>query len=361
MPVEFLPSPSTVIEVRTPARLHLGMLSFGVPGVRSFGGVGMMVDRPGFQIRLRLANRLEGRGPQAERAVKFARTCLDAWQMGPVGCAVEVVSAPPSHAGLGSGTQLGLAVAAGIRHLFSQPAAPSAGVASDPEALDPTEHDWLFDIRDVMSLARVVGRGRRSCVGVYGFSRGGLIIEAGRMLPAAGAAEDDATRMFSPMIARARLPAAWRCVVIVGRESAGLSGDAERAAFQRMLPVPPDVTAELSRIALIELLPAAVEGRFVEFAAAVRRYGEVAGQPFAEESARLPHAAATAQLLELLSEVGAPGCAQSSWGPAVMACLPSLEAAGSLVEILDRLGLAKHHEIVIARFDSQGAVLRQVE
>jgi hypothetical protein len=31
------------------------------------------------------------------------------------------------------------------------------------------------------------------------------------------------------------------------------------------------------------------------------------------------------------------------------------------VELLDRLGLAKHHDIVIARFDSQGAVLRQIE
>ena len=361
MPVDFLPSPSTVIEVRTPARLHLGMLSFGVPGTRSYGGVGVMVDRPGVQLRLRLANRLEGRGPQAERAVKFARACIETWGMGQVGCSLEVLAAPPSHAGLGSGTQLGLAVAAGIRHLFSEPPGDAGDEAAGPESLDATEHDWLFDIRDVMDLARVVGRGRRSCVGVYGFSRGGLIVEAGRIVDETSGTEEEQKRSFSPMIARARLPAAWRCVVIVGRESAGLSGDAEREAFKRIPPVPAEVTAELSRIALVELLPAAVEGRFGEFAAAVRRYGTVAGQPFAAESARLPHAAATAHLLELLAEVGAPGSAQSSWGPAVMACVPSLEAAGNLVEILDRLGLAKHHDIINARFDSKGAVLRQLE
>ena len=161
MPVDFLPSPSTVIEVRTPARLHLGMLSFGVPGTRSYGGVGVMVDRPGVQLRLRLANRLEGRGPQAERAVKFARACIETWGMGQVGCSLEVLAAPPSHAGLGSGTQLGLAVAAGIRHLFSEPPGDAGDEAAGPESLDATEHDWLFDIRDVMDLARVVGRGRR--------------------------------------------------------------------------------------------------------------------------------------------------------------------------------------------------------
>jgi hypothetical protein len=30
-------------------------------------------------------------------------------------------------------------------------------------------------------------------------------------------------------------------------------------------------------------------------------------------------------------------------------------------EALDRLGLARHHDVVIARFDSQGAVLREIE
>jgi predicted sugar kinase len=108
-------------------------------------------------------------------------------------------------------------------------------------------------------------------------------------------------------------------------------------------------------------LPAAVEGKFAEFAAAVRRYGELAGQPFAAESQQLPHAPATAKLLELLGELGIVGAAQSSWGPTVMACCPSLEAAGDLAEALDRLGLARHHDVVIARFDSQGAVLREVE
>lgn len=356
MPVDYLPSPSTIIEVRTPARLHLGMLSFGVPGARSYGGVGVMVDRPGVQLRLRLANRLEGRGPQAERAVQFARACLEAWDMGGIGCNLEVVAAPPSHAGLGSGTQLGLAVAAGIRHLFTEPAGEDDAGSAGPEALDATEHDWLFDIRDVMDLARVVGRGRRSCVGVYGFSRGGLIVEAGRTVAEADG-DDNASRSFSPMIARARLPAAWRCVVIVGRESAGLSGDAERSAFKRLPPVPAEITAELSRIALLELLPAAVEGRFQEFSTAVRRYGEVAGQPFAEESARLPHAAATANLLELLSEVGAPGCAQSSWGPAVMACCESAAAAEELVGQLIGRGLAADYDMIVTRFDRQGAVL----
>jgi predicted sugar kinase len=357
--------PMTTVEVRTPARLHLGMLSFGVPGARSYGGVGVMVDRPGVQIRLRKHGRLEARGPQAARAIDFARGCIRAWNLGDVGCSIDVLAVPRGHAGLGSGTQLGLAVAAGMRQLYrGEPPVdelPRAPAHPQQPDVEPVDHDMLFDTRDAIDLARAVGRGRRSCVGVYGFSRGGLIVEAGRPLPAAGAGEDDSDRGFSPMVARVRLPSAWRCVVIVGRDAVGLEGDAERAAFQTLPPVPREVSAELARIALLELLPAAVEGRFGEFATAVGEYGRLAGVPFATESRRLPHAAATETLLELLRELGVGGCAQSSWGPAVMACCESLAAAADLVDRLDQLGLAEHHDIVIARFDTQGASLRIVD
>ena len=357
------PPITQAVEIRAPARLHLGMMSFGHREARSFGGVGVMLDRPPLQVRLRRAGRLEARGLHAERALGYAKACVDTWRLGDVGCAIEVVTAPAAHVGLGMGTQLGLAVAAGMRHLFALGAeahAPPAAPHPVQEELQPTEHDWLFDTRDSLDLARVVGRGRRSCVGVYGFSRGGLIVEAGRMIRDEGD-DDDVTRSFSPMVARVRLPQSWRCVLLVARDSAGISGEAEREAFARLPPVPREITAELARLALLELLPAAVEGKFIEFAVAVRNYGMLAGKPFETEAGKLPHAKATADLIELLSELGAPGCTQSSWGPAVMAVCESLDRAGTLVDRLESLGLGRHHDMVITKFDSQGAVLRVIE
>lgn len=360
-----MPAPSAsrqplTVEVRTPARVHLGMLSFGQPEGRSFGGVGVMLDRPGVHLRMRPAARYEGRGLHAERALQFARACAERWRLGDQPVAVEMVSAPRAHVGLGSGTQLGLAVAAAVRYLADaeRPTAP-AGPAH-PVELPPlsSDHERSFDLPEALEFARASGRGHRSCVGVYGFSRGGLIIEAGRRVDDATAPPD--RRVFSPMVARARLPAAWRCVVILGRDAVGLHGEAERAAFETLPPVPRELSAELARIALMELLPAAVEGRFAEFAAAVRRYGALAGEPFAQESQQLPHAVATETLLELLTELGATGCAQSSWGPAVIACCESLEAAAELVDKLEHLHLTDHHDIVIGRFDTQGAVLREL-
>lgn len=345
--------PVRTVEVRAPARLHLGMLSFGDPAVRSFGGVGVMVDRPHVHVRVRRGEQFLGRGPLAERAVQFARDAAAAWGLDArSGCEIDVLATPRAHAGLGSGTQLALAVAAGVRELYlAHPAGEHPGIG-------PTDDDRLFEAADVLDFARVVGRGRRSCIGIHGFSRGGLIVEAGRFVPAPAPAGEAGV---SPMVARVRLPSAWRCVVIVQRDSIGLYGEAEKRAFDALAPVPRELTAELARVALMEIVPAAVEARFADFSRAVRRYGELAGRPFADASAQLPHAASTAHLIELLDELGFHGVAQSSWGPAVMACCESLEAAGLLVERFEALKLLPQYEPVVARFDSQGAVLRVVE
>lgn len=347
--------PPRTVEVRAPARLHLGMLSFGNPEVRSFGGVGVMVDRPSVQVRLRRAEAFLGRGPLAERAVAFAREAATAWALPEkAACEIDVIATPRSHVGLGSGTQLALAVAAGMHQLYRASSA-SANAAPAEGAID---EERSFETADALEFARAVGRGRRSCVGIHGFSRGGLIVEAGRFVPPRVPAEDGE---FSPLVARVRLPSTWRCVVIVQRDSIGLHGEPEKQAFQELAPVPREIAAELSRIALMEILPAAVEGRFAAFSDAVRCYGELAGRPFAPASERLPHANSTAQLIELLDELGIRGVAQSSWGPAVMACCESLDAAGLLVERFDALKLLKQYEPVIARFDAQGATLRVLE
>ena len=307
-----------------------------------------------------MAAQLVARGPLAERTIEFAKRAARAWNLTEkAACAIEVLATPRAHVGLGSGTQMALAVAAGMRRLFIS--ADGASAEEHGSEIHPTDNEWLFDTPDALDLAKAVGRGRRSCVGVYGFSRGGLIIEAGRFVAASpvdsGLAD---THDISPMVARVKLPSLWRCVVIVQRDSIGLHGEAEKAAFATLPPVPVEISAELARLALMQLLPAAVEENFVEFCDAVFRYGELAGKPFEQESARLPHAVSTAQLIELLGELGIRGCAQSSWGPAVMACCESLEAAGELIEKFASLGLAQQYEMIIARFDTQGAVLRDI-
>ena len=334
-------APPSAVEVRTPARFHLGMFSFGDPLTRSFGGTGLMLDEPGIVVRVRPAAAFAGRGPHGQRAAECARHCAAAWGLSrDVAFEVEVVAAPRAHVGLGSGTQLALAVAAAIEGL----------------AVRPADRERSFAPREALALARAAGRGRRSSVGAYGFAAGGLLVEAGRL----GADKVAAPLEASPLVARAELPPAWRGVLIVEHAAEGFHGEAERQAFLTLPPVDRGVTAELARIALLELVPAALEGGFGAFAAAFGAYGRLAGVPFARASSSLPFHRSIERLIGRLAALGVRGAAQSSWGPAVLACAASQGEAEGVAAALAAEGLRSTHDIAVVGFNGSGARLRPI-
>ena len=103
--------------VRTPSRLHFGLLGWGPGSHRQFGGLGLMVRRPGIEIVVEPARSLSVKGPRAERAESVFESIqnllreLDSshelrWQ--------SESATPREHIGLGVGTQLSLAVAAAV-------------------------------------------------------------------------------------------------------------------------------------------------------------------------------------------------------------------------------------------------------
>jgi beta-ribofuranosylaminobenzene 5'-phosphate synthase len=291
------------------------MLSFGQSGVRQFGGVGLMIAEPGIRLRITPADRIECSGPLAERAEQFARRVLETlrgtarreqWHWD--GCRIEIELAPREHIGLGTGTQLGLAVAAGISTLAGSP------------PLSPDE------------LASLAGRGERSSIGTHGFAVGGLLVEAGKYA-AAERSElgGDGTRSvpatLSPLVARVELPADWRFLLLMPKTASGLFGKEEREAFARIPPVPVAVTEALSREALLNLLPAAIESNFAEFSRSLYRYGRIAGECFASQQHGAFLNRRTAELVETIRALGGEGVGQSSWGPTLFVAVPD-QAAG---------------------------------
>jgi len=134
-----------MITVQTASRLHFGLLSFP-PGptlpnhlgqetvpARCFGGVGLMVQSPGLALRIWPAKDMSARGPSAERALFFARSFFDWWRtdhddnsrtirgVAPAPQDIIVEQCAPEHVGLGTGTQLALAVARGLSEAWKLP------------------------------------------------------------------------------------------------------------------------------------------------------------------------------------------------------------------------------------------------
>jgi beta-ribofuranosylaminobenzene 5'-phosphate synthase len=325
------------VHIQAPSRLHFGMFSIRPIDGRRFGGVGAMVGLPGLSMTLRRSERLEATGPLAARAILAAR---QAWAADPrrfstpePPCRIEILTAPPEHVGLGTGTQLSMAVAAGIHAL-----------GNDRETRLPAASEPL----DAPRLARLVGRGERSAIGLYGFLHGGLLLDGGK-------ADGEE---ISPLAGRVALPEAWRFVLVCPEGGRGLSGPEERQAFAGLPPVPPQRCRWLLREAKEVLLPAAAEGRFDEFSESLYQFGYNAGLSFAAFQGGPFAGPRLAALVDRIRALGVRGVGQSSWGPTIFALLPDHSAAEEFVATLRCQPSTDDLAILIAPPANGGATIR---
>lgn len=281
--------------VEAAARLHFGVLDLRGALGRSFGGIGAAAPAPTLLLSATRGAALETAGVDAERAAEFARLFLDTHGIRG-GARIEVRRALPAHSGLGSGTQLALAVARALAELY--------GVAADAP-----------------SLARAVGRARRSAIGTWTFQVGGFVLEGGRRPGRDGA---------GPLLSNLPFPASWRCVVALPDGARGISGDAEAAAFAAL---PPPAERDVERVAhlvLMGILPSLAEADLASFGAALSEVQEITGRWFAPVQGGAFAAGASAALVGRLVEWGAAGVGQSSWGPAVYGIVEGSEAGARL-------------------------------
>lgn len=285
--------------VEAPARLHFGVLDLLGARGRWFGGIGAAAPGPTLLVSAVAAETLEVEGEDATRAGEYAQRFMRYHGLRR-GARVRVHRSLPQHSGLGSGTQLALAVARAIAALRDVSA-------------------------DVSDLARAVGRARRSAVGTWAFAGGGLVVEGGRRQ------DHDSC---GPLLARIPFPASWRCVVAVPEAAAGVSGGDEEAAFDT-LPTPSETDVErVAHLVLMVLMPAVVEADIHAFGSALTQIQEVTGRWFASVQGGTFAPGASAALVGRMRESGALGVGQSSWGPAVYGVVDGAAAGARLVECL---------------------------
>jgi beta-RFAP synthase len=300
--------------VTAPSRLHFGLFHVptagfdrwpglgGDPGlpVRAFGGVGLVIESPGVVVTVRPADSWQFEGMSASRAQTFAHrfvTSLPEDDRRTFQVLVE--RCPAEHTGLGVGTQLALAVGKAL--------AVEAGL---PELSG-------------VEIARRVGRGERSAIGVHGFDRGELVVEGGKR----------AGEAVSPVLARLELPTAWRVVMFTPGTRDHWHGGRERQAFADAAAEvqPGSRTEALCRIALLGMLPAAAAGDLDAFGDAVYEFNRRAGEPFAAAQHGPYASPELAELVRKLRLLGVRGVGQSSWGPTVFAVVGSQDNAARVV------------------------------
>lgn len=280
------PAPGTQagVLVEAPARLHLGFLDLHGGLGRRFGSLGLTID--GFATRLRVerSDGLSAEGPGASRALELAQTYAAARGL-EHGLRIRIEEEIPRHAGLGSGTQLALAVGTALERL-----------------LGPTAGGTAWDSR---AIAQVLDRGQRSGIGIGAFDGGGFIVDCGR-----GDLSD-----APPVAIRLPFPADWRLLLLLDQGAQGLHGEREARAFAELPEFPEATAGHLCRLLLMQLVPGLLEGRLAPVADAIGQIQRAIGSHFAPAQGGVFASPAVAAALGWAAEQGFVGSGQSSWGP----------------------------------------------
>jgi len=346
-----------MITIRTNSRLHFGLLSLAPEGsswgtrsagailpARSFGGVGLMVEQPGMELTLAAADSWSASCTQAgclaERALSLAqdvaarfqraesistlKTCCHTRACG-APCSIEIRRAVPEHVGLGTGTQLALAIGQGLARL------------------------WGLDY-DLATLARLTGRGQRSGLGAHGFARGGFLVETGKR----------PGDILAPLAIRLDFPEAWCVLLIIPHDRQGLHGSPERQAFESIGHAASAASTDaLCRLVLLGMVPALQALDADTFGEALYDFNQRVGEAFAAVQGGIYSSSWTARWVDWLRGQGVKGVGQSSWGPTVFAVLADPERAAWLARRLAEEKGGSEDRVITTKACNQGAVIEE--
>ena len=284
--------------IQTPSRLHLTLIDMHGGSGRVDGGVGITLDEPGILIEVRQSPVLEVQGCDSmvrERIMDTAGLVLKGLHAGG-NVSITMRNHYPSHIGLGSGSQLMLAIARGIAELYGR----------------------TLTVKD---LALLVGRGGTSGIGTAAFEYGGFIVDGGHTFGQSGEKAEFRPSSSSrgvrppPVIVRHDFPKDWRILLAVPNLPAGASGLKETDIFRIHCPVPVEEVRMLCHEILMRMLPGIVEKDLDLFGSSVNAIQELGFKKveLSLQPKQIP------ELIERLRLAGAACAGMSSFGPTVYA------------------------------------------
>jgi beta-ribofuranosylaminobenzene 5'-phosphate synthase len=290
------------VVVKTPARLHLGMLDLNGDLGRRFGSIGVAIQGPNVVVEASPAGTWQVEGVEQERTWHVIEQFCRQYPL-PGAAHVRVRESIPPHVGLGSGTQLTLATGLALARLYQLQIS-------------------------LEEMAHHLGRGIHSGIGVATFQGGGFVVDGGK-------AEGGGV---PPLLFRYPFPEGWFFVVVISEpERRGVSGMDETQAFRDLPPPPVELVGRICRLLVMRMLPALIERRIADFGGALTEIQKLVGDCFASQQAGGRYALPlSGQVIEHMLQQGAYGAGQSSWGPTVYALVEGEQEAERLADEVRR-------------------------
>lgn len=268
----------------------MGFFDLSGKAERKFGSLGLTIDAPVTQIEITKFDKTLINAKSSENVPKIVENLIKLLEI-EQNFSLKIIQSIPEHVGLGSGTQLALAIGAGLNALF----------------------ELNFSISQIATLAK---RGSRSGIGLAAFEQGGILVDNGR------AASDAVPKI----LAREVFPENWRVILVQDSTHIGVHGAAEINAFEKLNPM----QNQLRELVTQHMLPALQCADLLTFGALMADLQAYNGAYFAPIQGGNYASQQVASALQWLQNNGAPCVGQSSWGPTGFAILENQQQADAL-------------------------------
>lgn len=304
------------IRIEARARLHLGMIDLRGDLGRKFGSIGVALQHPKVLVEASPSSELVIDGQDQKRAEAFARRFFERYTLAS-GAHLRIERTIPAHVGLGSGTQLALAVGIALAKLYN------------------------LDL-SIAELAELMGRGKQSGIGIGAFKYGGFLVDGGCLV------ENTREKRLSsvpPIIFRCPFPEAWTFVIAIPEVEVGLSGKLEEEAFDSLCSLPPEYVGKICRLLVMKMVPSLMERDITGFGESLTEIQGLVGDSFAAAQGGRYASKISAEIITYMLQCGAKGAGQSSWGPTVYGLVESEAQALALerkvIEFIKERGKAR--------------------
>jgi beta-ribofuranosylaminobenzene 5'-phosphate synthase len=287
---------STKISVIAPARLHMGFIDLSGSLGRHFGSIGIALNDINTRLTLTHADQRRIVGSSAQRAGRCLTQLCDALNVSDQ-VNITIEAAIPEHVGLGSGTQMALAIGTALNAYY--------GLG--------------LTVRDIASA---MDRGLRSGIGIGVFEYGGLVVDGGR-------GENTIT---PPVLVHLDVPADWRFILVFDRRGQGLHGEQEIAAFEALPAFPQQEAEHFCYLLLMQGLPAVAEHDLFKFGQVISHLQSAVGKHFSPAQGGIYASKEVAKAMAWLTQQGAAAVGQTSWGPTGFCAVETAELAQTIVQ-----------------------------
>lgn len=288
--------------IKSPSRLHLGLIDMNGSYGRLDGGIGLTIQDPNLCLYGETAEKGitvdfndnfifddDIKMEYTQKITKAAQKVTDYYDVDE-GFYFRVDKAYLTHSGLGSGTQIALSTGKLITEFIGQ---ESNGY----------------------TLGKITGRGGTSGIGVFAFDYGGFIVDGGHSKKEKDSFLPSSASNASPpqLFGRYEFPEEWGVLLVILKSDVSVNGQKEVNIFQDYCPIDRQEVELFSHLIFVNMIPFLLEKDLPCFGNVINKVQTIG---FKNIEVKL-QSDNIKNLMKKLTEIGAYAVGMSSFGPTV--------------------------------------------